>query len=183
MRYGRGSAFGPATTNRQAVVRPDRTVRGTDRGGRCEQDGQSALFITDRAPSHRLRLACPSRTFLSRLGDERSALRRCRPALWRRDIRLDHLCQHLSPDAAAGHSIESGAVFTQLRGLGMSATSRKYGLSGLAEARAYVAHPVLGPRMREATAAMLSQLGAAAEDVLSERRPEAPLMPHAFSGS
>jgi uncharacterized protein (DUF1810 family) len=40
-------------------------------------------------------------------------------------------------------------VLPQLRGLGLSATSQHYGVSGLAEARAYLAHPVLGPRLRQ----------------------------------
>jgi len=38
-------------------------------------------------------------------------------------------------------------VFPQLRALGVSETARFYGLGGLAEARAYVAHPLLGPRL------------------------------------
>lgn len=41
-------------------------------------------------------------------------------------------------------------VFPQLRGLGRSETARFYGLAGLDEARAYRAHPLLGPRLREA---------------------------------
>ena len=40
-------------------------------------------------------------------------------------------------------------VFPQLRGLGHSAMSEDYGLSGLAEARAYLADPLLGQRLRE----------------------------------
>ncbi|TXR52234.1 DUF1810 domain-containing protein [Quadrisphaera setariae] len=40
-------------------------------------------------------------------------------------------------------------VLPQLRGLGLSPTSQHYGISGLGEARAYVAHPVLGPRLRQ----------------------------------
>ena len=40
-------------------------------------------------------------------------------------------------------------IFPQLAGLGRSATARHYALSGLAEARAYLAHPLLGPRLRE----------------------------------
>jgi len=40
-------------------------------------------------------------------------------------------------------------VFPQLAGLGRSATARRYALSSLAEARAYLAHPVLGARLRE----------------------------------
>ena len=40
-------------------------------------------------------------------------------------------------------------VFPQVDGLGRSATARRYALSGVDEARAYLAHPVLGPRLRE----------------------------------
>jgi uncharacterized protein (DUF1810 family) len=45
-------------------------------------------------------------------------------------------------------------VFPQLSGLGSSAMAQRYALGSLAEARAYLAHPVLGPRLREATAAV-----------------------------
>ena len=41
-------------------------------------------------------------------------------------------------------------VFPQVAGLGSSPTARAYAVSGLDEARAYLAHPVLGPRLREA---------------------------------
>ncbi len=40
-------------------------------------------------------------------------------------------------------------VFPQLRGLGRSAMAQRYGVGSLAEARAYLAHPVLGPRLVE----------------------------------
>jgi len=40
-------------------------------------------------------------------------------------------------------------VFPQLRGLGHSPTAVHFGISSLDEARAYLAHPVLGPRLRE----------------------------------
>jgi uncharacterized protein (DUF1810 family) len=42
-------------------------------------------------------------------------------------------------------------VFPQLRGLGRSAMARRYGIMSLAEARAYLEHPVLGPRLVECT--------------------------------
>ena len=42
-------------------------------------------------------------------------------------------------------------VFPQLRGLGHSAMARRYGLASRVEARAYHAHPVLGPRLLECT--------------------------------
>jgi uncharacterized protein (DUF1810 family) len=40
-------------------------------------------------------------------------------------------------------------VFPQLKGLGASETARTFAISGLEEARAYLTHPVLGPRLRE----------------------------------
>lgn len=42
-------------------------------------------------------------------------------------------------------------VFPQLRGLGHSAMAQHYGLASLDEARAYLAHPELGARLRECT--------------------------------
>src|SRR6187401_935311 len=46
-------------------------------------------------------------------------------------------------------------VFPQMRGLGRSAMSDRYGISSLAEARAYLAHPVLGERLLECAGAVL----------------------------
>lgn len=40
-------------------------------------------------------------------------------------------------------------IFPQLRALGRSATALRYGIADLAEARAYLAHPVLGARLVE----------------------------------
>jgi len=50
-------------------------------------------------------------------------------------------------------------VFPQLRGLGRSDMSHRYGISGLDEARAYLRHPLLGPRLAECTRAMLTHAG------------------------
>jgi uncharacterized protein (DUF1810 family) len=47
-------------------------------------------------------------------------------------------------------------VFPQMKGLGHSVMSERYGIGSLAEARAYLAHPVLGPRLAEATGLMLT---------------------------
>ena len=57
-------------------------------------------------------------------------------------------------------------IFPQLRGLGRSATAQYYGISGLDEARAYLADPVLGPRLRACAEALLAHQGAAAEAIL-----------------
>jgi len=46
-------------------------------------------------------------------------------------------------------------VFPQLRGLGRSNTAWYYGIEDLAEAMAYLAHPVLGDRLREISGELL----------------------------
>lgn len=45
-------------------------------------------------------------------------------------------------------------VFPQIAGLGHSTMAQRYAISGMDEARAYLAHPVLGPRLREITEAL-----------------------------
>ncbi len=57
-------------------------------------------------------------------------------------------------------------VFPQVEGLGMSPTSQFFGVRGLAEARAYVAHPVLGPRLVAAAQALADLPGDDAVAVL-----------------
>ena len=51
-------------------------------------------------------------------------------------------------------------IFPQHVDLGRSPTAKFYGLSGEDEARAYLAHPLLGPRYRECVAAVGAQLDA-----------------------
>ena len=55
-------------------------------------------------------------------------------------------------------------VFPQVAGLGRSEMSRYYAIASLDEARAYLAHPVLGPRLRECAAAALGMPARSAED-------------------
>jgi len=57
-------------------------------------------------------------------------------------------------------------VFPQLRGLGVSEASRFYGVSGLAEATAYLEHPLLGARLREGVEILLAIDGRTAEEIL-----------------
>jgi uncharacterized protein (DUF1810 family) len=57
-------------------------------------------------------------------------------------------------------------VFPQIAGLGSSPTAQRYALSGPGEAQAYLAHPVLGPRLTEISQAMLAVDGRSAEEVL-----------------
>ncbi|GAA0545756.1 uncharacterized protein (DUF1810 family) [Rhizomicrobium palustre] len=47
-------------------------------------------------------------------------------------------------------------VFPQIKGLGHSATAQRYALAGLEEARAFLAHPVLGPRLHECVRLVLA---------------------------
>lgn len=55
-------------------------------------------------------------------------------------------------------------VFPQMASLGFSYNARFYGISCLDEARAYLAHPILGKRLRQITEALLMHKG---KDVLS----------------
>jgi len=57
-------------------------------------------------------------------------------------------------------------VFPQVAGLGSSPMAQRYAIGSLDEARAYVAHPVLGPRLVEATRLTLRHAGEPAEAVL-----------------
>ena len=56
-------------------------------------------------------------------------------------------------------------VFPQIAGLGHSPTSRLYAISSLAEARAYLAHPVLGPRLAECAELVCGIQGRSAEQI------------------
>ncbi len=57
-------------------------------------------------------------------------------------------------------------VFPQLAGLGQSSTSRTYAIAGLEQARAYLAHPVLGARLRACAEAVLANDDRTAEGIL-----------------
>jgi len=56
-------------------------------------------------------------------------------------------------------------IFPQLAGLGFSATARHYALRGRAEAEAYLAHPVLGPRLVTCAEAVLGLSGRTAREI------------------
>ena len=57
-------------------------------------------------------------------------------------------------------------IFPQIAGLGRSEVSRYYAIGSLDEARAYLAHPVLGPRLRECARTLLAVEGRSAERIL-----------------
>lgn len=56
-------------------------------------------------------------------------------------------------------------IFPQYDGLGFSATSKHFAIKSLDEARAYLAHPVLGPRLIECAAAAVAVEGKSARAV------------------
>ncbi|WP_029433195.1 DUF1810 domain-containing protein [Blastococcus sp. URHD0036] len=56
-------------------------------------------------------------------------------------------------------------VFPQVAGLGRSSTAQRYAVPGLDEARAYLAHPVLGPRLVECARVLARLEGRTAEQV------------------
>jgi len=57
-------------------------------------------------------------------------------------------------------------IFPQLDGLGTSSMARRYAIKNLDEARAYLHHPVLGPRLRKCAAAMLEHRDRSAREIL-----------------
>ena len=59
-------------------------------------------------------------------------------------------------------------VFPQIQGLGSSAMSVRYAIRSLPEARAYLAHDVLGPRLRECVESMNAHTGVRARDILGD---------------
>lgn len=56
-------------------------------------------------------------------------------------------------------------IFPQLAGLGTSAMAQLYAIASASEARAYLAHPLLGPRLRECTEAVLAHPDRTAEQI------------------
>jgi len=56
-------------------------------------------------------------------------------------------------------------IFPQIAGLGQSATSRKYAISSLAEARAYLDHEVLGPRLLDCALVLANHAEQSAEEI------------------
>lgn len=73
-------------------------------------------------------------------------------------------CRELADGAKTSHWI--WFVFPQLRGLGSSGMSQYYGIGSLDEAKAYLEHPVLGPRLRRAAALVLAVEGRSIGEIM-----------------
>lgn len=59
-------------------------------------------------------------------------------------------------------------IFPQIAGLGSSAMARKYAISSTDEAAAYLAHPVLGPRLRECAGLVAATDDKAIEEIFDD---------------
>ena len=59
-------------------------------------------------------------------------------------------------------------VFPQIAGLGLSPVSRRFAISSLEEARAYLAHPVLGPRLAECASLVAETPARTAEQIFGD---------------
>ena len=70
----------------------------------------------------------------------------------------------LRAGAKRGHWI--WFIFPQMRGLGRSATAHRFGITSRDEAAAYLAHPVLGPRLRECAALLCEHADRSATQIL-----------------
>ncbi len=71
-------------------------------------------------------------------------------------------------ELSAGHKTSHWMwfVFPQAQGLGRSAMAERYAIRSRAEALAYLRHPVLGPRLRECSEALLRHRGRSARSIL-----------------
>lgn len=78
----------------------------------------------------------------------------------------DGILAELRRGRKSGHWI--WFVFPQLRGLGFSTMADRYGLAGIDEARAYLAHPVLGPRLHQAVSLLVAHSDRTAVEMLGE---------------
>lgn len=79
------------------------------------------------------------------------------------EVAFDGALRELRQGRKTGHWI--WFVFPQIVGLGRSEMSRRYGLESVAEASAYLEHPILGRRLRECVRAVLATSGSTAEEI------------------
>ena len=76
---------------------------------------------------------------------------------------LDAVTRELAAGSKRSHWM--WFVFPQVKGLGHTPTAQHYGIGSLDEAKAYLAHPVLGPRLQEWTTTVLAVEGRTAETI------------------
>lgn len=59
-------------------------------------------------------------------------------------------------------------VFPQIAGLGTSAMAQRYAIRSIEEAKAYLAHPILGPRLHSVTEALLAVRQGTAREIMGQ---------------
>jgi uncharacterized protein (DUF1810 family) len=79
----------------------------------------------------------------------------------------DGTYEHAVAELRAGRKVSHWMwfVFPQIEGLGFSAISKRYAISSLDEARAYLSHPVLGPRLTQAATILAGTEGKSAGQI------------------
>src|SRR5512146_175057 len=73
------------------------------------------------------------------------------------------VCRELRQGCKQGHWM--WFIFPQLKGLGHSSMANRFGIAGADEARAYLGHPVLGPRLEECTSLVHGVEGGSVEEL------------------
>lgn len=96
------------------------------------------------------------------------------------------VCRELRQGRKQGHWI--WFIFPQLKGLGQSSMANKFGISSADEARAYLAHSILGPRLVECTSLVNRVEGVSIDEIFGypdtlKFRSSMTLFAHASSGS
>jgi uncharacterized protein (DUF1810 family) len=76
------------------------------------------------------------------------------------------VCSELASGQKVGHWM--WYIFPQLQGLGHSSTARHYAISSLPEAQAYLAHPVLGLRLKKCASLVISIEGTTIEQIFGD---------------
>ena len=79
------------------------------------------------------------------------------------DPLLEQVCAELADGCKRSHWM--WFIFPQLRGLGSSPTAQRYALASLGEASAYLAHPLLGARLRRCTGLVNRVEGRSAREI------------------
>jgi uncharacterized protein (DUF1810 family) len=82
----------------------------------------------------------------------------------------DRVYQRVLSELRAGQKMSHWIwfIFPQVRGLGRSPISMAYAISSRDEARAYLQHPLLGPRLKECTQLLLQVEGRSALEIFGE---------------
>jgi uncharacterized protein (DUF1810 family) len=96
------------------------------------------------------------------------------------------VCRELRQGCKQGHWM--WFIFPQLRGLGQSSMANRFGIAGADEAKAYLTHPILGPRLAECTTLVNRVEGITIDDIFGfpdtlKFRSSMTLFAHVSSGS